>query len=305
MIPRVGSNPTECLYIYKNMKWKCEYCDCIFENRKLYYEHKSEIHKIKKGQNPRYNLYCRFCNLNLFTTRSAMTLHEKCCIKNPNRIEYKVHPVSEETKMKISKSMKKAAKEGRNKGWTTTKCGQQQKSYPEIFFTKVIENNFEDKKYEYNLPFYTWKLDFAWPHKKLCIEIDGSQHERLIEQKESDLRKDAKLKEEGWSVLRIKWIDMYHMPHDYINQAKEFIDNGVIVSCTPYINPCKIKKKNENIISEETWINRKEIILNSGVDFSKYGWKSEIKRKTSLTRRQIDNTIKHFEDLKNIGFKRK
>lgn len=52
---------------------------------------------------------------------------------------------------------------------------------------------------------------------------------------------------------------------------------------------------NGNGITNKQWLERKNIILNSGVDFSKYGWKSEVQRKTTLTRRQIDNTIKHFK----------
>ena len=88
----------------------------------------------------------------------------------------------------------------------------------------MIENEFDDKDYEYNKQFFTYKLDFAWEDKKKCIEIDGSQHERLIEQKESDIRKDKKLQENGWQVLRIKWKDMFNYPKLYIRIAKNFID---------------------------------------------------------------------------------
>ena len=62
---------------------------------------------------------------------------------------------------------------GLNHGWMS--CHSSKKSYPEKFFTQVIENEFDDKNYEYNLLFYQYRLDFAWPHKKLCIEINGSQ----------------------------------------------------------------------------------------------------------------------------------
>lgn len=30
----------------------------------------------------------------------------------------------------------------------------------------------------------------------------------------------------GWEVLRIKWIDMYKNPEEWILKAKEFIDGG-------------------------------------------------------------------------------
>ena len=77
--------------------------------------------------------------------------------------------------------------------------------------------------------FYQYKLDFAWPQKKLCIEIDGSQHDRVDAQKQSDIRKDIKLLENGWRVLRIRWVDMYNNPDEYIHKAKQFIDDGMII----------------------------------------------------------------------------
>lgn len=262
-----------------------------------------------------------------------MSVHEKYCKMNPNRENYIGHPVSEETKKKLSISMHKAAIEGRNKGWTTTRCGPKKKSYPEEFFTKIIENEFNDKDYLYNVPFYTWKLDFAWPHKKLCIEIDGSQHERDEIQKESDIRKDKKLIECGWKILRIKWLDMFHNTQDYIKQAKEFIDNGIIITCEPYINPIKIKKEinkkkkskkekikkeskylkdkiigryNSNILSEEIWTQRKNTILNCGIDLMKFGWVEKVITKTGYTKRIIENTIKHFvKDFEGKYFRRK
>lgn len=64
-----------------------------------------------------------------------------------------------------------------------------------------------------------------------------------------------------------------------------------------------VKKKNK--INYEKWLNRKELILKSDVDFSKYGWKTKVEKITNLTKREIENTIKHFkEDFKNC-YKRK
>lgn len=54
--------------------------------------------------------------------------------------------------------------------------------------------------------------------------------------------------------------------------------------------------KRKKRIDESVWINRKNIILSCGVDITKFGWKSLVQEKTELTRRQIDNTIKHFQD---------
>jgi hypothetical protein len=44
------------------------------------------------------------------------------------------------------------------------------------------------------------------------------------------------------------------------------------------------------------------LILNSGIDVSKFGWVKKVTETTSLTKRQIEKTVKHF-NLK--VFKRK
>ena len=56
-------------------------------------------------------------------------------------------------------------------------------------------------------------------------------------------------------------------------------------------------KINHNILDEETWFARKNQILESGVDLTKYGWKTEVQKVTGLTRRQVDLTIERFTDV--------
>lgn len=62
---------------------------------------------------------------------------------------------------------------------------------------------------------------------------------------------------------------------------------------------------NAAILTEEEWLFRKELILNSGVDLTKFGWKTKVEQATGLTRRQVCLTIEHFAELfNNIIFKR-
>jgi very-short-patch-repair endonuclease len=146
-------------------------------------------------------------------------------IKNGKTIPYwKDKHISEETKQVISDKMKLAHKEGR--AWNIGKSRwNNKKSYPEIFFEKVINNEFLDKYYktEYNIGIYS--LDFAWIHKKKVIEIDGEQHERFEEYRLRDIKKDEFLISNGWTILRIKWKDMYNNTKEKIQEAKNFIDN--------------------------------------------------------------------------------
>lgn len=130
--------------------------------------------------------------------------------------------VSPITKKKISEAMKllhslgKAHTLGHNRN-------KQEPSYPEKFFMKVIENEFDDKNYQREFPFSKFSLDFAWVEKKKCIEIDGEQHDRFEDQKRRDLEKDQLLKENNWQILRIKWKDLFKNSKYYIIQANNFI----------------------------------------------------------------------------------
>lgn len=140
-------------------------------------------------------------------------------------------PLSEEHKRAVSNGMKLAHEEGR--AWNIGSSRWNNKpSYPEQFFMRVIENEFDDKAFVRELPFGRFSLDFAWPHKKLCIEIDGEQHQRFADYKARDERKDAALKEAGWKILRLIWRDVYAEPKKYIQLAKEFISGGGVMVTT-------------------------------------------------------------------------
>lgn len=131
-------------------------------------------------------------------------------------------PLPEETKIKISNSMKLAHKEGR--AWNIGKSRwNNKKSYPEEFFTQVILNEFEDKNFipEYSIGIYS--LDFAWPHKKRGIEINGDQHYRFDEYIERDRRKLDYLSASGWEILIIDWKKMFKDTKTWIHKAKTFI----------------------------------------------------------------------------------
>lgn len=131
---------------------------------------------------------------------------------------------SEESKRKISEAMKLAHKEHRAHNIGQSRWNNEP-SYPEKFFMNVIKNEFEDQNYVREYPFKIYSLDFAWPEKKQCIEIDGEQHYRFQEYIERDIRKNKVLTENNWEFLRIPWKDMFSNTKDWIHVAKTFIDN--------------------------------------------------------------------------------
>ena len=129
---------------------------------------------------------------------------------------------STETRTKISESMKKAHTNGT--AWNIGKSRwNNEQSYPEQFFSRVIDENFVDKNYTIEHPLSIYSFDFAWVDKKKAIEIDGAQHSRFKEYIERDLKKDKLAIENGWQVLRIKWKDMFNEPQKWIQISYDFI----------------------------------------------------------------------------------
>jgi len=105
---------------------------------------------------------------------------------------------------KISKSLKKAIKEGRYNGWATrTKF---KPSYPEQYFINLFNNeNINGWEREYKVGLYF--IDFAFKNKMIALEIDGKQHWENQDRIERDKRKDIYLQKCEWKVFRIKWFN--------------------------------------------------------------------------------------------------
>lgn len=206
--------------------------------------------------------------------------------------------LSDEHKEKISKSMKKAHKEGRayNIGYNTH-IGES--SYPEKFFVKVIENEFIDKNYTPQYQFSIYKLDFAWVHLKKCIEIDGDQHYRFEDYHERDIRKDELLNQRGWEVLRIRWKDIFNETQKWINTAKQFIDDGVSIK---FEDNYRLWTQERDQELEEKELEEKELrrkanillsvdnlheiaikvnkVIDANIDFTKFGWVNKVNQIT-------------------------
>ena len=92
---------------------------------------------------------------------------------------------------------------------------------------KVLKNEFgleKDKDYKMEFSFHKFSLDFAWPDKKICIEIDGEQHERFQEQKNRDIEKDKLLKEEDWVELRKSWKEIFNNPKSFIEEVRSLLE---------------------------------------------------------------------------------
>lgn len=239
----------------------------------------------------------------------GIVTHEKACKCNPNRVErdYSIFR-TEDFRNKMSIALKKAHKEGRASTWKSREnCNR---SYPEKWFMNVIQDNFDDKNYVTELPVGKWFLDFAWKEKMLYIEIDGQQHKRYVDRQELDKEKDDFCKSLGWKCLRLSWEYISNNKNEAIEIAKDFIDSGELKEIKWESKLEKVLERNkrceeqgkidskgrhyETMLSESDWVNRKNLILGSNVDLTKFGWVLNVIKATGLSKKEIYNTVKHF-----------
>ena len=206
--------------------WICPICNKVFRIRKELGLHKKEIHGSIQHVNLKYEQICPFCKKMWITTKTGYAKHTASCESNPNRIKgdaYRRYH-SEETKKKISESRKKYLNEHPDK--VPFKLNHSSKeSYPEKYFREWLqkENIFSEREYQVGL--YT--LDFAWPERKIYLEIDGSQH-HLDWMMKHDEERTKKLSELGWTCIqRIYWPDYQKLSKNekekYLNSLKEEI----------------------------------------------------------------------------------
>ena len=303
----------------------CKYCNKSFGRKCAWKVHENTCllnpAKIKYSREKR-NETCPFCHKTFYTTVSAITKHINYCHSNPNGKIYKGHTFTDAQREKISRSMKAAIQEGRAHGWATTKDNMTGKSYPEVWFERMLRNEGLNLEYVYNMQFFQYKLDFAWPSLRLCIEVDGEQHE-LLERKASDEQKDKKLKDSGWRVLHLKWGFICAHSHEAIEIVRKFLTGCGNVTCPLYETTKDrqdkrrelLKSQNAGVdacgrycirkVTQDTLNKRAELILSCGIDLHKFGWVNKVAERTGLTRREIYFVVKRDAALRKQVYHRK
>jgi very-short-patch-repair endonuclease len=201
---------------------KCKYCESERKNKNSLAQHERRCpHNPDRLDTSGSNngMYGKRGSNKFIKDPNAKTSDET---KKKLSIAHKGRKHSEEFKKKISESMKRAHANG--KAWNIGMSRwNNEPSWPEKFFMQAIENEFGDKKYTREFPVGIFSCDFAWVHKKKCIEIDGEQHQRHQEVKDRDERKNQKLLAEGWQVMRIPWSEMYNDTKTWIQLANKFV----------------------------------------------------------------------------------
>ena len=281
----------------KEYNWVCRGCGKEFTTRRLLQAHRKEVHvnnagkSIYAGDHTISSTKCKFCE-RVFTNSLALSFHENRCSNNPNKIESKGHPVSDEVKQRISQKMKEIYK---GKSIWATQI-EKRKSYAEQYFDKCFPE--AQKNYHVNRFF----LDYAWPEKKCYIEVDGEQHyteKGLIHDKE----RTSVLREEGWVLVsRIRWSKFQKLSfkerEDFIENIKKSIDSKEIIEI---ILPIKEKTKRPSL-KEIRW----ELLQNSNIDFNKFGWVKQVSSLFGISENKAGPYIRrNYPDFYKTCFKRK
>lgn len=199
--------------------WICPFCNNVFRTRRLLREHKKlcDLNKNKTVQkyiideNGKRRLApgCNAWNKGL-----TKETDERVKLRGETLSEgYKSGRLvnantgthhSDEQKKKISERRKQYLIEHPDKVPYLVNHHSKGDSYPEKYFKEVFDN--ENVEYKQNYYQCGYFLDFAWPSKKIYLEVDGEQHyldKRIVEH---DKVRTQKLLENGWTcVERIRW----------------------------------------------------------------------------------------------------
>lgn len=258
---------------------------------------------------------CEYCN-NEFKSGQSLGGHKISCKHDPNFEEKRLKrakkisefntgkKLSDETKEKISKSRTKYLLENPDK--VPYLLNHSSKiSYPEKTIIKYLKQ-YNIDGWVHQMQFSIYQLDFAFPEYKLCVEIDGATH-LLDSVKNKDKKRDKFLNKNGWRVLRITAKQVKNNVYDCINLILNNLGKKQIEIPKEFINNkyYKYKKKQEQeyerLIKKQKKLKekqlkyekRKQIILDSNINFRKYGGMKKLAKLLNMS----DNGVKKFIKL--------
>ncbi len=324
------------------------YCKCNpnhLHNIEQLKNAREHIDYSKQSLNNGKNYICQYCGKEI-GNKGCLILHEKYCLVNPNRvisktqaykedkdsrrdengkIKRKTKYLSEEHKEKLRKAYYKWTSENREK-FLKYSSGQ---SEPCEFFKELLRKNNINFIEEY-IPYWKergYRLDIAFPDEKIGIEINGTQHyDKNGNLNKGTLDKQLFFEQHGWQIIQIYYKDVYKENPKCLEDIlklpirdKHYIkeDFDIKTQHRKEKEILRIEKLNNKILkSEELENKRKEIlrdlIENSNIDFSKFGWSNKAKQylkehNTFYSNHIFQELRKYFPEFINSDkvFKRK
>lgn len=160
-----------------------------------------------------------------------------------------------------------------------------------------------------------FSIDIAFPDIKLGIEVNGNQHYnsdgtlKEYYQKRHDL-----IEKEGWKLIELH----YSLCFDFnliekildIKEQPDYTEYFRIKSEKEFIKKSKIRNPRGQTIKEKTdlkWEEYKSIIINSDIDFSKFGWVTKVSKILKISPQKVNEWMKRYlpDFYEDRCFKRK
>jgi very-short-patch-repair endonuclease len=236
------------------------------------------------------------------------------------------HSHTEETKKKLSNIRKTYLKNNpdkhpwrKNTKFKSEPCEKLKEMLADRGYIFIPE--FNDPSWEFN-----YSIDIAFPNNKIGIEVNGNQHYNNIGVlTEYYQKREDYLKSLGWKIYQLHYSFIYNqnfiLPFiDSLNNDAFDFDYSKYNFITSKRN-CKIcgkgLNKNYKIETCNTCLNkeiedkkikeRKQIILNSGIDFTKFGWVDKVSKLLGISHSQVKRWMeKYMEDFyKNNCFQKR
>lgn len=302
--------------------WVCKYCLGVCDSKRKLAKHYLECDA--KHQLPVDSLGRTY----------DPDIHRKTLATVRQRIldgTLKRKPCSEETRRKLSESRKKQIEDGR--GSSTWVNPHIHRSYAEQYFYDILVKELNSTiVWRNNYRACGYLLDFANLTNKVYFEVDGESH-YTTDGLAYDAKRTTELAKNGWVLIgRIRWKYYKKMkPEDQRRIVQQYLTEFVSAESNtiqPIMDRCikpelpvhKISKRQQhanehqqkleyamanglircdghisgNGVSNAEWERRKKLILDSGIDLMHNGWVSQVTVATGLSKRIIENTLRHF-----------
>lgn len=249
---------------------------------------------------------------------------KECIIKR-----FKNRKFSKEQIEHLRKKRYESLKKNRNIAWDNKSKGKL--SYLENWFHENVIVKYKlYEKYDIvnEFAFYPYFIDFAFTNIKLAVEMDGGCHFKNGKERfEGDLKKDKTLINKGWKVFRIayyeineekikEFLTLLENLRDYRYEPKKLEDHlykgKELKKYTTFKKICEFCKK-EFITNDDKricccsshttkfiWhakllkLNNERIknILNSNIDFSKFGWVTKAAKVLQMATQKVNKWMK-------------
>lgn len=326
-------------------KWKCRHCNNVFDTKMSLYEHMHIMHPEKCFKTKNKEWTCQYCN-QIFHSRQKLYNHYKDCVEKAKlpkdslgktinidgkrksaetikrkyasgELTHKSQSCSPETRAKLAEKMRE------RKNIINCQCNYNKKACK--FIDELnIKNNWhlqhamnggEYKIGPYHVDGYDKALNIVFEYdekQSKHTQIKGILRDKcrqayIIEKLNCEFWRYSEKDNLLYKVNKLKNLEEIKiLQEQYPNiKIRKFEKKPKIKKETIYPKD-KSGKGNPNIISEEIWIERKNLILNCGIDLMKFGWVGKVKKLTGLTQRELENTLEHFEsEFNGKYFRRK